>query len=55
LIKQGAGTLILSNAAANTYAGGTTISQGLLQIGRDNLLGTGGTTVPSNKNRTHKK
>jgi autotransporter-associated beta strand protein len=37
LVKGGAGTMLLSNN--NTYAGGTTISAGVLDIAADNRLG----------------
>jgi fibronectin-binding autotransporter adhesin len=45
LIKDGAGTLILSGI--NTYSGGTTITNGVLQVAADNNLGaaTGGITI----------
>nr|WP_249146338.1 autotransporter outer membrane beta-barrel domain-containing protein [Bradyrhizobium diazoefficiens] len=43
LVKVGAGTLTLTGA--NTYAGGTTISDGILQVGNDNALGTGAVTL----------
>jgi fibronectin-binding autotransporter adhesin len=39
LTKTGAGTLVLSSA--NSYSGGTTISQGVLSISAANQLGTG--------------
>ncbi len=39
LTKTGAGTLVLN--AANTYTGGTTLSQGHLQLGANNALGGG--------------
>jgi autotransporter-associated beta strand protein len=45
LAKTGPGTLTLSNA--NTYAGGTTISQAKIMLGQDNALGTGPVTVQS--------
>jgi autotransporter-associated beta strand protein len=41
LKKSGAGTLVLSGA--NTYAGGTTVSAGVLQIGNGGTSGTIGT------------
>ena len=43
LTKGGNGTLVLSNA--NTYAGGTTLNAGVLQIGNVAGLGTGALTV----------
>jgi len=45
LTKIGAGTLTLS--ASNSYNGGTTLSNGMLQVGNANALGTGGLTVNS--------
>lgn len=53
LTKTGNGTVILSTAA-NTYAGGTTISAGTLQVGTGTVgsenaaaLGTGTVTIPT--------
>jgi autotransporter-associated beta strand protein len=43
LTKSGAGTLKLS--VANTYTGGTTVSEGTLSIGEQNNLGTGDLTL----------
>jgi len=43
LSKSGAGTLTLSGS--NSYSGGTTVSDGTLQIGNANALGTGGLTI----------
>lgn len=43
LVKDGAGTLTLGNA--NTYAGGTTITEGILVAGNENALGTGNVTI----------
>ncbi len=40
---SGQGTQILS--ASNTYAGGTTVSSGTLQLGNNGALGTGGLTA----------
>ena len=46
LVKTGTGTETL--AGANSYSGGTTVSEGILQLGAaGNPLGTGGTTVDS--------
>ena len=45
LTKTGLGTLMLSNA--NTYAGGTTLSQATLTLGQNNALGTGPVTAAS--------
>jgi filamentous hemagglutinin family protein len=39
LTKSGAGTLTLS--AANTYAGATTLTAGIMQLGNNSALGTG--------------
>ncbi|WP_261527630.1 autotransporter outer membrane beta-barrel domain-containing protein [Burkholderia multivorans] len=44
LIKTGAGTLTISNGA-NTYSGGTTVSQGSLVFGANNALGSGTVTL----------
>jgi fibronectin-binding autotransporter adhesin len=43
LTKTGAGELVLSGA--NTYAGFTTVSTGILDLQNNNALGTGGTVV----------
>lgn len=43
LVKSGASQLILSGA--NTYAGGTTVSQGAIRIGNNAALGTGLVTL----------
>jgi autotransporter-associated beta strand protein len=40
LLKQGSGTLILDNSGYNVYTGGTTISDGTLQIGNNDANGT---------------
>jgi len=40
VVKSGAGTLTLNSAS--TYTGGTTLSQGALQLGADNALGGSG-------------
>ncbi|MDZ7617717.1 MAG: autotransporter-associated beta strand repeat-containing protein, partial [Patescibacteria group bacterium] len=45
LVKQGAGTLVLG--AANTYAGGTTVSAGVLRPTNAGALGSGSITVSS--------
>lgn len=49
LIKTGVGQLNLSNAVANTYKGGTTISQGTISLGSISMnnsgLGTGPVTL----------
>ncbi|NDC89842.1 MAG: hypothetical protein EB075_13790, partial [Bacteroidetes bacterium] len=42
LVKRGVGTLVLN--AANTYTGGTSIQEGILQVGYDNSGGTLGQT-----------
>ena len=41
--KQGDGILILDGN--NTYAGGTTLTAGTLELGHNNALGTGGLTI----------
>ncbi|WP_458158836.1 autotransporter outer membrane beta-barrel domain-containing protein [Bradyrhizobium sp. 18BD] len=43
LVKIGTGTLTLT--AANTYTGGTTISDGILQVGDNSAVGTGAVTL----------
>lgn len=43
LVKVGTGTLTLT--AANSYAGGTTISDGILQVGNNSAVGTGAVTL----------
>ena len=43
LVKIGTGTLTL--IAANSYAGGTTISDGILQVGNNSAVGTGTVTL----------
>ncbi len=43
LVKDGAGTLTLTNA--NTFTGGTTISQGVLQINANTALSSGTVTL----------
>lgn len=45
LIKTNAGTLRL--AAPNTYAGGTVISNGIINVQNDTALGPGGVTIAS--------
>ena len=40
LTKSGMGTLVLSKA--NTYSGGTTLSEGIVSVGADNNLGASG-------------
>ncbi|WP_160113694.1 autotransporter outer membrane beta-barrel domain-containing protein [Phyllobacterium salinisoli] len=44
LIKEGAGTLILSNTG-NSYSGGTVLNDGTLSVGFDCNLGCGGGTL----------
>lgn len=48
--KKGEGKLILTNT--NTYSGGTIMKRGILQIGSDAALGTGGLTVSPKKCHT---
>ncbi|MFL6515525.1 MAG: beta strand repeat-containing protein [Chthoniobacterales bacterium] len=51
LTKTGGGTLILSAAGANTYGGvgqTTSINDGVLQVARDNLLGSASNTISFN-------
>ena len=45
LVKTGSGTLLLAGGATNTYAGGTTVQNGVLQMGKPSALGTGGLTA----------
>jgi len=40
LMKQGVGTLIFTNATANDFNGGTTISAGTVQVGNGTTLGS---------------
>ncbi len=47
LDSVGTGTLILT--AANTYSGGTIVENGVLQIGHNTALGTGGITVKTGR------
>jgi autotransporter-associated beta strand protein len=47
LTKRGVGTLVLSNTA-NTYAGGTTISEGTLAVAGSGSLGSGNVTLGQN-------
>ena len=44
--KQGAGTLTLTDA--NSYSGGTTVSEGKLSVGNNSSLGTGSLTMGNN-------
>ncbi len=44
LVKDGAGTLVLGNAA-NSYGGGTVITAGTVSIASDGALGAAGTSV----------
>ncbi len=44
LTKAGAGTLVLTGTAANTYSGGTTISAGTVTLNHEGALGTGAVT-----------
>ena len=46
LVKAGAGTMLFSGS--NTYSGGTTISNGVLDIAADNQLGTVSGSPPDN-------
>ena len=48
LTKQGSGTLVLNNTAANSYQGDTTITGGTLQIGNGGTTGTLGSGSVSN-------
>ena len=51
LIKKGAGTLVL--ATANTYGGGTTVSNGVIQLNTANAIsGTGAGTIENNSTTT---
>ncbi len=48
LVLAGAGTLTLSNASGNTYAGGTTISGGTLRVANSTGSATGGGAIALN-------
>jgi autotransporter-associated beta strand protein len=49
LTKEGTGTLLLSGPAANTYAGGTLVSQGVLELGKSGAVAVpGDLTCPGN-------
>jgi autotransporter-associated beta strand protein len=45
LIKAGAGNLILSGTAANTFTGGLTLDSGTVTVAKNNALGTGPLTL----------
>lgn len=45
LIKTGSGVLFLTNATGNSYSGGTTLSQSMIQVGSNTALGTGSVTI----------
>ncbi len=45
LLKQGTGTMTLNSSAANTFAGGTTVSGGTLAAATNQQLGTGSVSV----------
>jgi len=51
LTKRGSGTLVLS--AANTYSGGTTLSEGALSISSDDNLGNSGAALTFNGGVLH--
>ena len=40
LLKQGTGALVLDNSGANTFTGGVTISNGVLQVGNNDANGS---------------
>ena len=50
LVKQGTGTMTLNGSAANTYAGGTTVSGGTLTAATNQQLGTGNVYVGTGAN-----
>ncbi len=43
VVKEGPGTLIMSNA--NTYSGGTFVTEGIVKVGNVSALGANGTTI----------
>ncbi len=46
LVKDGAGTVLISGTAANTFTGSTTVSSGTLALGKTaNLIALGATTI----------
>lgn len=50
LVKQGTGTMTLNGSAANTYAGGTTVSGGTLTAATNQQLGSGNVNVATGAN-----